>query len=176
MKVGKYLFELKSFKFHEDMSDETNCFSAVLCVNGKRVADCSNTGHGGPTDVRFFPEQGDLGREIEAFLATQPKVKPAGYNFELELDLEYIVDDLVTTILEGKNRKWAERQTQKHLVFQYPLGYSTKGWKGRTIESMLSDPAGRKLIRQTIAEETAKGRTLVNKNIPAGLLPAKPSN
>lgn len=44
-------FELKKLKFHEDMSEETPCFSADLYENGKLVAHASNDGHGGPNNV-----------------------------------------------------------------------------------------------------------------------------
>ena len=39
--------ELKAIKFHEDMSEETNCFSANIYLNGKKVGSVKNQGHGG---------------------------------------------------------------------------------------------------------------------------------
>lgn len=38
---------LKNLKFHEDMSEETPCFSADLYEDGKLVALVKNTGRGG---------------------------------------------------------------------------------------------------------------------------------
>lgn len=46
MKVGNYQFKLKKIKFMEALSEETNCFSAILYVNGQQLAHCKNTGHG----------------------------------------------------------------------------------------------------------------------------------
>ena len=42
---------LKNLKFHEDMSEETPCFSADLYENGKLIAHVSNRGHGGCNDI-----------------------------------------------------------------------------------------------------------------------------
>lgn len=44
---------LKKVKFHEDMSDETNCFSADVWADGKKVAFARNEGRGG--DTLIFP-------------------------------------------------------------------------------------------------------------------------
>jgi len=38
---------LTKVKFHEDMSEETGCFSGVLLENGVKVANVSNNGQGG---------------------------------------------------------------------------------------------------------------------------------
>jgi len=43
---------LKNLKFHEDMSEETPCFSADLYEDGKLVAYVKNSGHGGCNDIR----------------------------------------------------------------------------------------------------------------------------
>lgn len=172
MKIGNYEFSLKKFEHIESRSDETNCFGAILCVNGKPFADCGNGGCGGPTDVHIRPECRELGQEIEAFLKTQPKVQPEGHNFELELDLEYIVDDLVYKTLLEKERSKMMAKTKSNLVFKSPAGhYILGGWKKQTIESMLKHPQGPCLIKKKIAEELAKGYTLLNKNIPDELLP-----
>jgi len=39
--------KLSSVKFHEDMSEETACFSGILVENGVKVATVSNNGQGG---------------------------------------------------------------------------------------------------------------------------------
>lgn len=56
MKIGTYTFELKGFKYLESRSQETYCFGAILYVNGKRFADCGNSGHGAPRPkFPYFP-------------------------------------------------------------------------------------------------------------------------
>lgn len=42
---------LKKVKVHEDMSEETICFSAELYDDGKLVAYVSNRGHGGSNEL-----------------------------------------------------------------------------------------------------------------------------
>lgn len=49
--IAGYTFSLKNLKVHDDMSDETKCFSADLVCNGKVIAHCKNDGRGGCTDV-----------------------------------------------------------------------------------------------------------------------------
>jgi hypothetical protein len=56
-------FELKKLKFHEDMSEETPCFSADLYENGKLVAHVSNDGHGGNNNV--YPANGLTYKDVE---------------------------------------------------------------------------------------------------------------
>lgn len=174
MKVGNYEFALKNVKHFESGSEETECFVAALYVNGKKLADCDNDGHGGPTNVRFSLETGKLGKEIEDFLKKQPKIKPDGYDFELQLDLEYIVDDLLEKYLNAKFIDKLRKKTATKLVFkQSETQYSHIGWGKHTIEEMLKTESGRKTIKATIARESAKGYKLINENIPEELLPAK---
>ena len=49
--IAGYTFSLKNLKVHDDMSEETTCFSADLVCNGKVIAYCSNDGQGGSTNV-----------------------------------------------------------------------------------------------------------------------------
>jgi hypothetical protein len=176
MKIGNYEFSLKRFEYLESRSDETPCFSAVLYVDGKPLANCGNNGCGGPNDIYIFPECRAMGEAFEAFLTTQPRVKPAGYDIELECDLDYIVDELVGLKLEERRLQKIKALTKNNLVFRTPGGeHFLVGWKNHSIEEMVKRPNGSKLIRDTIADHVAGGYTLVNGNIPAELLP-KSSN
>ena len=172
MKIGNYKFSLKKFEYLASRSEETHCFGAVLWVNGKPLADCGNSGQGGPTDVDIHLECQELGKEIEAFLAKQPKVVPPGHTFELDLDLEYIVDELVQQLLLERQMKKIKSLTKSNLVFKTAgESYHWRGWKKQTIASMLKHPQGPAEIRKVIAEELAKGCILVNENIPEELIP-----
>jgi hypothetical protein len=44
-------FELKKVKYHEDMSEETPCFSAELWQDNRFMAYVGNRGHGGCNDI-----------------------------------------------------------------------------------------------------------------------------
>lgn len=176
MKVGNYEFALRGVKHFEAGSEETECFVATLYVNGKKLAYCENDGHGGSTNVRFFPETCKLEEKIEAFLKTQPKIKPEGYDFELDLDLEYIVDDLLEKYLQAKEHQKMMRKTEKALLFKEKGGgHYLISWKDKkvTIDTLLKMPNGRQSIKNIIERETAKGAVLVNENIPVELLPTK---
>lgn len=172
MKVGNYEFEIKNFKYMEALSEETNCFSAMLYVNSKKLAACSNSGHGGSTDIHFFPQYTQIGRKIENFLETQPKIKCEGCDFEMDLNLEYIVDELVTELLKAKGLKKLMKQTGKYLVFRNPKGtYYQIGWKKYKVDELLKTRPGQDMLKNTIAIHVSKGNILINENIPADLLP-----
>lgn len=168
MKVGNYEFALKGIKHFAAGSDETECFVATLYVNGKKLAACENEGRGGPTSVHFyFLETQELGREIEAFLKTQPKIRPEGYDFELDLDLEYIVDDLLSKHLQAKEHQKMMRKTEKALLFQDKEGgHDIISWQNKklTIDTVLKMPMYRQSIKDIIVKETAKGSVLANEN------------
>jgi hypothetical protein len=45
--------ELKNLKINTRLSEETNCFSATIYVDGKRVGEVVNRGQGGPNEYRL---------------------------------------------------------------------------------------------------------------------------
>lgn len=174
MEIGKYNFELKKFNYLESRSEETHCFGATLYVNGKKLAECGNSGQGGSTDVDIFPECRALGNEVEDFLKMQPKIKDEDYEFELTL--EYIVDELVEKLLEAKELRKLKKMTENALVFESASGdHIEVRWKGYTIESILKREEGPEAIKNVIAVQVSKGHKLLNENIPRELLPAPAS-
>jgi len=44
---------VKNYKHIERMSEETDCFTASLYLDGKRIGTAENAGHGGPDDYFF---------------------------------------------------------------------------------------------------------------------------
>lgn len=174
MKIGNYEFELRGFKYLASRSVDSNCFTATLYVNGKKFAECGDGGYGGSTDVFILPECTALGKEIEAFLKTQPKIKSESLNFEFERDLEYLVCELADEEVNKRERAKIMAKAKTSLLFRTPDGdYFVVKWKIPLME-LLEKNFGPAAIKKTIAEETAKGRTLLNDNIPANLLPATP--
>lgn len=170
MKLGNYKFEIKNFKYLESRSEETNCFSAALYVNGKKVADCGNSGHGGPTDVNFLLQYREMEKEIDHFLATQPKIKYE--NVEFARTMEFIVDQLVEELLKAKVLQNLLKKTGKYLIFRNPQGtYYQIGWKKYRVDELFNIQSGRDMLQKTIANHIAKGNILINKNIPSELLP-----
>ena len=56
-------FELKNLKFHEDMSEETGCFSADLYEDGKLLAHVKNSGRGGCN--HYDPAKGKTWKDVQ---------------------------------------------------------------------------------------------------------------
>lgn len=81
--VGDYTFCLKNLKIHEDMSDETTCFSADLYCNGKKIAYCKNDGRGGSTDVCYYGCDPYYELAVEAFGAVRG-IRDTEYERELD--------------------------------------------------------------------------------------------
>jgi hypothetical protein len=58
-------FELKKVKIFDEMSEETMCFTAQIWENGKHVADVSNRGYGGGSDV--YPTKGFTHADVQKY-------------------------------------------------------------------------------------------------------------
>ncbi|MFI3294192.1 MAG: hypothetical protein SNI70_11835 [Rikenellaceae bacterium] len=169
MKIGKYNLELKQFKHVESLSEETECFSAELYVNGVKFASCRNRGQGGPTDIDPYPEHRGLEGEIIEYLKTQPKHKFGEY--ELDLDLELVVDLIVEESINAKVNRKLTNQCKKALLFETPNGdiYSVK-WKNADIAKLRSSRSGIESMVAIIERETAKGAKLLNLNVSLEML------
>lgn len=173
MKIRNYKFELRGFKYLASRSLDSNCFGVALYVNGKKLAECGNNGYGGPTEIYIGPKYKAFGKEVEAFLKTQPKIKSERLDFEFDCDLEYIVDELADEEVNKREQAKIMTKTKTSLLFRSPDGdYFTMKWKIPLMELLKKD-FGPDAIKKTIAVQTKEGNTLMNDNIPANLLPAK---
>ena len=63
--------ELKSVKIHDDMFEETTCFSATLHADGKRVAHVKNEGRDGCNFYHW--ESPEIGKKVRQWAETQPR-------------------------------------------------------------------------------------------------------
>lgn len=94
---------LSKIKIHPDMSEETNCFSATICLNGKEVGTVKNDGHGGSHMYHWHDRE--VGKQIEEWSETQET------EFEHER-LDQIVDVLLSKFEERKQlKRWCKKQT-----------------------------------------------------------------
>ena len=87
---------LKSFKFVAWMSEETNCFTATVMLDGKRVGQAENDGHGGSTFVHFTSVA--VRETAEAFARTILPADVAGWEFLADRGFSF--DDLVDLAVE----------------------------------------------------------------------------
>lgn len=94
---------LKSVKAHKDMSEETECFSAALCVDGKKVGEVSNDGHGGPHRYHWLDRA--VGKRVEEWAEKQP------LEFQHE-KLGQIIDGLLAAHLTRADfTRWCKKST-----------------------------------------------------------------
>jgi hypothetical protein len=95
---------LKNLKFHEDMSEETPCFSADLYEDGKLIAHVKNSGRGGCNDV--YPAEGLTHKDIKHV-----------YDMDTDCDIMQLAEDLnFLKKNQGKNfvlKKGDNSYTQK---------------------------------------------------------------
>lgn len=88
------------------LSEETNCFDAVVELDGVPAFHASNRGHGGMTDFNPLPKQSpDAFRaqvaRLEEFAKTLPVDKAHG--IEIQPDAEILVDRALTDWLLRKD-------------------------------------------------------------------------
>jgi hypothetical protein len=67
---------LKNISHNERLSEETNCFSATIYIDGKKAGEASNHGHGGPT--MLHPRE--LEQKIDAYAKTLPPGRGGGHD------------------------------------------------------------------------------------------------
>ena len=91
--------ELKNTNVNHRMSEETCCFTADVFVNGTKAGTARNRGNGEQTIIYFEDRQ--LLAECEAWAKTLPAVD-SGYGFELDMDLEFYIDQLAWDVYNKK--------------------------------------------------------------------------
>ena len=111
--------ELKSIRFSEAMSEETNAFTADLYVNGKKVGYCKNQGHGGCTDYNGnSSEDNKTIAEAETYCKALPKTK--WKTMEFDQSLESVIDGLLEDWLKAKETKKFENKMLKAVLVGSP--------------------------------------------------------
>lgn len=139
---------LKKVKIHEDMSEETTCFSAEMWENGVKIGEVRNDGRGGCHDIR--PTKGNEKAALK-------------YDENLSLDLNrenYPIDYLIeewdaVTRHQAKKLVLVGDATGK--VFTLPMKHS--------ISAISKNPT---LLSQVIAiahKQKEQGFTVINRNI-----------
>ena len=132
--------ELRKLKVAEHMSEGTTAFTADLFVDGVNIGYAKNDGRGGCTDYNIIPGKKfssggfdfDTNREIlikaEAFCLTLPPIKyPAAHGmktFEVPMNLENFIDELVSAHLKEKDQKKFEKKMIDTLMWGVPDGLS----------------------------------------------------
>lgn len=107
--------ELKKIEHNERLSEETDCFSANLYIEGKLAGIASNAGHGGNTNYYGTSETGwELIRKAEEYCKTLPSEKHG--DFKIKIDLEYYIDKLLSQYLRARFKKKMQGYFEQHIV------------------------------------------------------------
>ena len=100
--------ELRNVKYARFASEETDCFSATVYIDGKRAGEVSNAGHGGCDD--YHPHT--LGARLTEWAATLPPYIMSGE--PRQHNAETAIGDLFTAWQYARDLK---RALAKRLLF-----------------------------------------------------------
>ena len=157
--------ELKSIKFSEAMSEETNAFTANLYINGKKVGYCKNQGHGGCTDYNAdSPEQRPVIAEAEAYCKALPKTK--WKNMEFDQSLESVIDQLLENWLKARETKKFERKMTKAIMVGIPDSSSYGIYRFKVALSKIPTAQLQASVGR-IHAKLHKGEVILNTNLTA---------
>lgn len=124
---------LKNFKHLASLSEETLCFTATVCVDGKAIGTASNHGHGGSTTVHI----------------ADPKVREAHDS----LEWEKLVDEATFAELRKKDMARLTKSVQKQLARDIIFTKKGEEFKGRhfVFKKCNTNPELAKQVRARIA-------------------------
>lgn len=118
--------ELKKIQIFLAMSEETTAFVADVFVDGVKTAYAKNDGHGGGSYYHPYEGKRELLEKAEKFCLTLPAqtIDMGGGRspFVLEMNLEVVIDDLVTAELKRKEQKKFEKKMVDTIMWGVPNG------------------------------------------------------
>jgi len=173
--------ELKNIHFSQQLSQETNAFSANLYINNIKAGAASNHGYGGATDYLPFDDEGrKLIQEAEAHCKTLPpdKFTIDGKEYAIDMNLENYIDQLLNDHLRQKDlqqiRSKANRASEKAIVVGIPdQSFKTLGLKF-PVDMLLIHPKGPDILKDILIKRVAPnlkdGEIIMNTNIPEKIL------
>jgi hypothetical protein len=161
--------ELKSVYFSEALSEETNAFTANVWVNNKKCGYAKNDGRGGCTEYHPYPEQRELFKQAEQWAKEQPPIKCEfnGREFEINSNMEAIIDNLLEKHLLAKEEKKKKNAYKKGIVVEIPNGYSTLSWN-KPLAFMIEHYPN--AVKREIKKLKDEGKVILNDNIPDEIL------
>lgn len=100
--------ELKNIKVMSSLSEETTCYSASLYVDGKKIGEVSNRGHGGPDN---FHGNRAAFEAAEAWVnANMPPLETSFGEDPLQMDMELLCGTLLEDHLLRKELRSSLRR------------------------------------------------------------------
>jgi hypothetical protein len=146
--------ELKNIKFAAFASEETNCYSASLYVNDKRIGEVSNDGKGG-CDL-FRGDQAAYNEANTWCRQNLPKWSlPEFSDEEHETDLEHHCGDLLATWQYTRDYKRAIKTKVLLIYADKPGLYEIRhrGQVGQVVEQLQAQHPGVKILNSLPLEE-----------------------
>jgi hypothetical protein len=123
---------LKNLKFHEDMSEETPCFSADLYENGKLVAHVKNSGRGGCNEIR--PIEGLKHKDLEHL-----------YDMDTDCDIMQLAEDL-NFLKKNQGSKFILKKGDNEYTVKAPKSFAQlkkfgnyKEWLQKKLDELKKD-------------------------------------
>lgn len=138
--------ELKNIKVHKEMSEETKCFSADICLEGKKAGFVKNDGHGG-CHTYYWADA-----KSEEIITNWANSQPTEFEFEK-------LDQIISLILD-KNEylQWLKRKTKKKTLFRL-VGDKLGAWE------IYDSPYSQKVKDLIISQHGDKIECIANENL-----------
>lgn len=116
-------------------SHETECFRAIVCIDGEPMGTASNAGHGGPTFIQ--PER--LRQRLEKHAATLPARVIEDVPQPLPMDAEWLIDELMADWLTRQDMLKMMRFKILYTIKGKPGMYETKAINAKSMRHYLAD-------------------------------------
>lgn len=164
---------LKNVKFSEHMSEETNAFTADVCVDGKVCGYAKNDGCGGSTNVQSC-WNGDektkplvkLFRDCEEYLKTQPQINIGTEDepYMIDSNMESVVDEMFEQWLKEKDKKKLEKKMIDRIMWGVPNGMTYTEVKFKRPLSEIPKPILQNYLNK-YKTEFKEGQKFLNTNL-----------
>lgn len=166
---------LSNLKISNSLSEETTAFTAIICVDGAKVADVKNHGQGGCNHYTVYKGQEGLYKKVEAYVKGLPAVKSDEEGLpDLAMDLDLYIDDLMCAT--EFNKKILKLEKQNIIIVNGNKTGEARSIKlSNPIADILTSLNGKERMRKIIEQVKPllkKGDRIANNNIPKEFKPA----
>ena len=109
---------LKNVKIYAGLSEETIAFNASVYIDGKKVGEAKNAGHGGANDVDVRDSEGRWHRDLLKEMETECAKHTWAYDNETHNhNLDSYIGELVDNVQEQRDLK---RKCRTQTLFRIP--------------------------------------------------------
>jgi hypothetical protein len=112
--------QLRNLRINRKLSEETDCFSATLYLDGKKAAEVGNRGQGGPNEYHWV----DRATETRATQYAESLPPVEFHGTKLSMDLDLWIANLLQAADERKQKLgWCKKATMFRLKGDDPGVY-----------------------------------------------------